>query len=359
VTVTVQGRSRESEQALVELASQGDESAFADLVEVHRGELTAHCYRMLGSFQDAEDAVQDAYLRAWRAIHGFAGRSSVRSWLYAIVTNTALDIAKRRARRELSAAHAPAASRGTVPGDMQHGPVWLEPFPDHALAETEPSPEARYEQRESVELAFVVALQHLPPLQRAALILREVAGFSAKEIAGLLSTSEPAVNSALQRARAAAASRLPARSQQVALRSLGDDRVRALAGRYADAIEAGRTDVLVKMLTADAAWAMPPLRTWYHRGPAITAFLENHVFPERWRHVTTAANGQLAVGCYTFDPELGRFVTSVIDVLTLDGGRIARVDGFLTTEMLRRLGYEGRIVGTQQFPRFGMPADVN
>jgi len=357
--VTAPSHSRQRERALVELAGQGDEGAFADLVEVHRGELTAHCYRMLGSYQDAEDAVQDAYLRAWRSIHGFAGRSSVRSWLYAIVTNTALDIAKRRARRELSAAHAPAAAPGTVPGDMQHGPVWLEPFPDHALAETEPSPEARYEQRESLELAFVVALQHLPPLQRAALILREVTGFSAKEIAGLLGTSEPAVNSALQRARAAAASRLPARSQQVALRSLGDDRVRTLAGRYADAIEAGRTDVLVKMLTAEAVWAMPPLRTWYHRGPAITAFLENHVFPERWRHVTTVANGQLAVGCYTFDPELGRFVPSVIDVLTFEGDRIARVDGFLTTEMLRRLGYSGSVEGLRQFPLFGMPADVN
>ena len=358
MTVTVQSRSRECEQALVELASQGDESAFADLVEVHRGELIAHCYRMLGSFQDAEDAVQDAYLRAWRAIQGFGGRSSVRSWLYAIVTNTALDIAKRRARRDLSAAHAPAAARGTSPGDMLNGPVWLEPFPDQALAETAPSPEARYEQRESLELAFVVALQHLPPLQRAALILREVAGFSAKEIAALLATSEPAVNSALQRARAAAQGKLPARSQQVTLRSVGDDRVRALAGRYADAIEAGRTDVLVQMLTADASWAMPPLRTWYHRRAAITAFLENHVFPERWRHVTTTANGQIAVGCYTFDPELGRFVPSVIDVLTLDGDRIARVDGFLMTEMLGRLGYEGRLVGSEQFPRFGMPAHV-
>ena len=357
MTVTVQSRSRERERALVELACKGDESAFADLVEVHRSELTAHSYRMLGSFQDAEDAVQDAYLRAWRAMQGFAGRSSVRSWLYAIVTNTALDIAKRRDRRELSAAHAPASVRGTVPGDMLSGPVWIEPFPDQALTDIEPSPEARYEQRESLELAFVVALQHLPPLQRAALILREVAGFSAKEIAGLLSTSEPAVNSALQRARAAQ-SRLPARSQQMTLRSLGDDRVRALAGSYADAIEAGRTDVLVKMLTADAVWAMPPLRTWYHRGAAVTAFLQDYVFPERWRHVTTGANGQIAVGCYTFDPELGRFVPSVIDVLTLDGDRIARVDGFLTTEMLRRLGYEGRVIGTDQFPRFGMPADV-
>ncbi len=359
MTMTVQSSSLDRERELAERASQGDESAFADLVEVHRGELTAHCYRMLGSFHDAEDAVQDAFLRAWRAMDGFAGRSSVRSWLYAIVTNTAVDIARRRARRELSAAYAPAAARGTAPGDALNDPVWLEPYPDQALAETEPSPEARYEQRESLELAFVVALQHLPPLQRAVLILREVAGFSAREIAGQLATSEPAVNSALQRARAGAQNRLPERSQQVTLRTLGDDRIRTLAGQYADAIEAGRTDILVQMLTADASWAMPPLRTWYYATAGITEFLENHVFPERWRHATTSANGQLAVGCYTFDQDLGHFVPSVLDVLTLDGDQIARVDGFLTTEMLRRLGYQGRLTGADLFPKLGLPAKLD
>jgi RNA polymerase sigma-70 factor (ECF subfamily) len=357
--MTVHSRSRDSERTLVQLALQGDEGAFADLVEVHRGELTAHCYRMLGSFHDAEDAVQDAFLRAWRAMHGFAGRSSVRSWLYAIVTNTALDIAKRRARRELSAAHAPAAARGTAPGDPLNEPVWLEPYPDRGLGEAEPSPEARYEQRESLELAFVVALQHLPPLQRAALILREGAGFSAKQIAAQLGTSEPAVNSALQRARAAAQDRLPAQSQQVTLRALGDSRVRALAERYADAIEAGRTDVLVQMLTAEASWAMPPLRTWFHGLPAIREFLENHVFPESWRHATTRVNGQLAVACYTFDPARGRYVASVVDVLTLDGERIASVTGFLTTELLRRIGFDGQLSGAKVFADLGLPAELD
>jgi RNA polymerase sigma-70 factor, ECF subfamily len=357
--MTVDSRSRDRERALVELALRGDEGAFGDLVEVHRGELTAHCYRMLGSFHDAEDAVQDAFLRAWRAMPGFAGRSSVRSWLYAIVTNTAVDIARRRARRELSAAHAPAAARGTTPGDPLNEPVWLQPYPDGGLAETEPSPEARYEQRESLELAFVVALQHLPPLQRAVLILREVAGFSAREIAAQLGTSEPAVNSALQRARASAQDRLPAKSQQATLRALGDDRVRALAERYADAIEAGRTDVLVQMLTAEASWAMPPLRTWYHGLPAISEFLENHVFPERWRHATTRTNGQLAVACYTFDPDRIRYVPSVVDVLTLDGERISAVTGFLTTEMLRRFGVDGELSGAEVFAGLGLPAELD
>jgi len=238
--------------------------------------------------------------------------------------------------------------------------VWLEPFPDRALtSDPEPSPEARYEQRESLELAFVVALQHLPALQRAVLILREVVGFSAQETASVLNTSVPAVNSALQRARGAIQTRLPASSQQVALRSLGDERVKNLAATYADAIEEGRTDELVRMLAADASWAMPPLRTWYRGHPAVTKFLVNHVFREQWQHAATRANGQLAIGCYTFDPDLGRFVPSVIDVLTLDGGQITRVDGFLTAEMLRRLGYQAGFAGADFFPRLGLPAEVS
>src|SRR3984885_15920219 len=169
------------ESALFELARGGDHGAHGELVEEHRAELHAHCYRMLGSVHDAEDALQDALLRAWKGLPGFEGRSSVRSWLYTVVTNAALDLAKRRPRSE------------------------LEPYPDRLLGDLlEPSPEAMHEQRESLELAFIVALRELPPLQRAVLILRDVVGFSARETAGALVTSLPAVTRALQRARAAA-----------------------------------------------------------------------------------------------------------------------------------------------------------
>jgi len=344
------------EQALIEAARRGDERAFSDLTEVHRTELTAYCYQMLGSFHDAEDAVQDALLRAWRRLGTFEGRSSMRSWLYAIVTNTALDIARRRARRELSADYGPAAGPGVGPEAPVDEPIWLEPFPDPG--QTTVSPEARYELRESLELAFVVALQHLPPLQRAVLILREVAGFSAQEAAEQLGTSVPAINSALQRARAAAQDRLPAQSQQVTLRSLGDTRVKTLAERYADAIERGDTDTLISMLTIDATWSMPPAPTWYLGHAAIAEFMRDYVFHVDWRHQATEANGQLAVGCYIFDPERGTYVASVLDVLTLRGDKIAGVDGFHLAAFMRRSGYDLKLAGFDYFARFGLPDEI-
>jgi RNA polymerase sigma-70 factor (ECF subfamily) len=341
---------------LLEAARGGDEQAFGDLVEAHRAELIAHCYRMLGSYHDAEDAVQDGLLRAWRALPGFEGRSSVRSWLHAIVTNSAIDITRRRGRRDL--VHSPAVAPGAGPGALIDEPTWLEPFPDQMLGDLEPSPEARYEVRESLELAFVVALQHLPPIQRAVLILREVAGLSARELADQLGTSVPAVNSALQRARAAVQVRLPAPSQQVTLRSLGDQRVKVLAERYADAIENGDTDGLVSMLTSDATWSMPPDSTWYAGRPAIADFILNHVFAEEWRHLTTRANGQLAVGCYIFDPARGSYAASVLDVLTLNGDKISAVVGFLTADHLRRSGHEVEFGSSDFFPRFGLPTEL-
>ena len=194
----------ETETALLDLARAGDEDAFRELVGAHHGELRSYCYQMLGSVQDAEDAVQNAMLRAWRGLGKFEGRSSVRSWLYSIATNTTLDIARHRSRRELPADFEPAALTGTPVADSIMEPVWLEPYPDRWLGGGPATPEARYEQRESVEIAFMVMLQHLPPLQRAVLILRDVLAFSAAETAAQLSTSVPAVNSALQRARAAA-----------------------------------------------------------------------------------------------------------------------------------------------------------
>lgn len=346
-------------EALVERGQSGSDAAYQELVEVHRAELHAHCYRILGSVQDAEDALQDALLRAWRGLAGFEGRSSLRSWLYKITTNAALDVAQRRSRRELPMAHGPAAGAGEGPGAALLESVWVEPYPDQAFGVTSgfASPEARYERRESLELAFVAALQYLPPLQRAVLILREVLGFSNQETAGLLDTTVPAVQSALQRGRAAARDRIPARSQQATLRTLGDQRLRELAGRYCDAVERADVGALVGMLTEDATWAMPPILTWYRGRPAIAAFLRDYAYNESWRQVATRANGQLAVGRYTFDAHQRRWVASVFDVLTLDGDHIAEVTGFVTAELLSRWGTEDdRFVGATAFPRFGLPA---
>ena len=344
-------RTRAEEMALLRRASDGDEGAFAELVEGHRAELRAHCYRMLGSLHDAEDALQDALLKAWRGLAGFEGRSSVRSWLYSIVTNAALDITRQRSRRELPAGFGPAAGpdqeREMVPADA----LWLEPYPDQWLAGAAGgSPEARYEQRESIELAFVVALQQLPPLQRAVLILAEVVGFSAAEISVQLGTSVPSVTSALQRARVTARTRLPARSQQATLSALGDQRIRQIAERYADAIERGDADTLISMLTKDATWSMPPTPTWYQGRAALRDWLVREPLAQSWRHQPTTANGQLAVGCYLRDGD--RFTAAVLDVLTLDGDRIAAVTAFLFHE-------DGSEPPARAFARFGLPGELS
>src|SRR3954465_4302543 len=225
------------ERELLEAPGGGGEDAFGRLVEPHRGELHAHCYRMLGSGHDAEDALQEALLRAWRGIARFEGRSSLRSWLYTIATNTCLNAIERRPKRVLPVDYGPAADPHGGPGEPVVESVWIEPYPDESLApeDGKARPEARYEQRESLELAFIAALQHLPPNQRAVLVLREVLGFSAKEVAESLDTSVASVNSALQRARVAVDERVPEQSQQETLRSLGDDEEREIVDRHAPA----------------------------------------------------------------------------------------------------------------------------
>jgi RNA polymerase sigma-70 factor, ECF subfamily len=345
---------RSDEKALLRRAGAGDDGAFEELVAGYRSELRAHCYRMLGSVQDAEDAVQNAMLRAWRGLESFEGRGSVRSWLYSIATNAALDMTRNRSRRELPVDFGPAAAPGASLSSPVMDPVWLEPYPDQWLTGSVGSmPEARYEQRESVELAFLVALQHLPPLQRAVLILREVVGFSAAETASQLGTTVSSVNSALQRARATVTGRLPARSQQSVLRELGDQRLAEIAARYTDAMERGDADALVSMLTADATWSMPPIPTWFRAGTA-REFLIREPLSRRWKHRVTRANGQLAVGCYLFDTDAGRYESAVIDVLTLDGDKIAAVTGF----MMITPGENGQLFvsGADVFPSFGLPA---
>lgn len=358
-TVSAAEDARTRELALLELARHGDADAFGELTKAYRAELGAHCYRMLGSLHDAEDAVQEALLRAWRNLPGFEGRSSVRSWLYSIASNAALDITRHRSRRELPADFGPAAGRGASLGSPLSDLPWLEPYPDHRLAcDLSLSPEARYEQRESVELAFIVALQHLSSRQRTVLLLREVAGFSTAEISSQLGTSAQAVNSALQRARASLRGRLPEPSQQTTLRRLGDHRIRAIAERYAAAIESGDADMLVSMLTEDATWCMPPYPTWFRGRAAVRAFLVRYPLTLRWKHLPTGANGQLAVAGYLHDKTQGTHLPAVIDALTLQGDKIAAVTAFLAAETLRPPPSGTWITGAELFAHFGLPGSL-
>ncbi len=330
-----------TESELLGRARTGDDRAYGELVDPHRRNLHAHCYRMLGSLDDADDAMQEALLRAWRGLGRFEGRSSLRTWLYTIATNACLQVVRRRPGRVLPRDHGPSAATGTPSGAPLAETVWIEPYPEDEMpAIAAPSPGARYEERETLELAFVAVLQHLPPRQRAVLLLREVLDFSARETATLLETSVPSVNSALQRARQTIGERAPERSQQATLRELGDERSRALVTAYIEAIEHADVDGVVALLTEDAAWSMPPLSRWYQGREAVVAFLTESPFQERWRHLPTRASGQPAVGCYVWNQERQDFGAAVIDVLTLRGDRIADVTGF---------------IGAERFPRFGLP----
>jgi RNA polymerase sigma-70 factor (ECF subfamily) len=323
-----------SDTALLEAARGGDENAFRSLIEPRRGELHAHCYRMLGSLHDAEDALQDALLRAWKGVSKLEDHSSLRAWLYRIATNTCLDSIARRPKRVLPVDYGPAADPHGGPGEPLVESVWLEPYPDETLAVEDgyAGPEARYEQREALELAFIAALQHLPPNQRAVLIIREVLGFSAKETAAALDTSVASVNSALQRARKAVDEKLPEQSQQETLRALGDDGVRDVVERYLDAWDRGDVNAVVSMLTDDAAFTMPPLQTWFSGHDGIAAFLAGWPLSGqwRWRHIRTRSNGQEALAFYTWDPDEGAYLRFALNVLTLRGDRISEIDAFLT-----------------------------
>jgi RNA polymerase sigma-70 factor, ECF subfamily len=301
------------------MITTASEDAYIRLIEPHRAELRAHCYLMLGSIHDAEDALQDALLRAWRGLRLFEGRSSARTWLYRIATNACLDLMKRRPK---------------------HPAEWPEPFPDEVLEIEDglASPDARYEQRESVELAFVAALQHLPATQRAALLLRDVLGFSAKETAAALETTVASANGALRRARAAIDTRLPERSQQATMRELGDHEVRGIVERYADALERGDLDAMVAMLAQDASFSMPPLPDSFDGLDEIVPFLARGPFRARWRHLPVRASGQPAVGCYMWNAERGVYVFHAIDVLTLRGTRIAAITAFLDDGLFADFG---------------------
>jgi RNA polymerase sigma-70 factor, ECF subfamily len=359
------------ERELLEAARGGSEDAFRDLTEPHRRELQAHCYRMLGSVQDAEDAVQDALLRAWRALPRFEPRHSLRAWLYKIATNVCLDQIARRPKRVLPADYAPSTDSDTTAREPVVESVWIEPYPDEQLGVEDgyAAPEASYEQREGVELAFVAALQHLPPRQRAALILREVLGFSAKETADSLDTTPQSVNSALQRARATVHERLPEQSQQKTLRALGDKQLRAIVERFTDAMQREDIPAVVSMLAKDAAWSMPPLATWY-RGEDIPGFLELGPLSQRWRwrYVPAQANGQVATAAYVWRDAEGAYLPFALNVLSFEGERIKEVTSFLNrvlkgTDPDYYARFPDRDVDPDfnhaYFERFGLPAQLD
>jgi RNA polymerase sigma-70 factor, ECF subfamily len=356
------------ERGLLESARGGDEEAYRRLLEPYRGELHAHCYRMLGSVHDAEDALQEASLRAWRGLPRFEGRSSLRSWLYTIATNTCLNQIAKRPKRVLPVDYGQSADPHEGPGEPLVETVWVEPYPDEKLGLEDglAGPDASYEQRESVELAFIAALQHLPANQRAVLILREVLGFSAREVAESLETTVASVNSALQRARKTVDERLPDQSQQATLRALGDDGLQEVVDRYVDAWQRGDVDGVVAMLTEDAAFTMPPLQTWFRGHDDIAVFLAGWPLSGdwRWRPLQVQANGQPALAFYSWDPDEKCYLPFALNVLTIRGERIAAVDAFITRsteipdrEVLARLPeqpYEATRLAAA-FENFGLP----
>jgi RNA polymerase sigma-70 factor, ECF subfamily len=338
-----------SEHDLLDAARHGDEDAFRRLVEPHQAELQAHCYRMLGSLHDAEDALQDALLRAWRGLPGMEGRGPLRAWLYRIATNACLDAIGRRPKRVLPVDYGPPAGPGGGPGRPLE--VWVEPYPDETLEFPDgyAAPDARYEQREAVELAFIAALQHLPGRQRAALILRDVLGFSAKETAEALDSTPASVNSALQCAHKAIEDRLPEQSQQATIRSLGDECLRAIVQRFTDAFENGEVEAILELLADDTVFTMPPYADWCQGREAIA---DSWLMPSgpdpRFLVRPTSANGQPAFGVYRLDPESQTHRAIALDVLTLDGARIAAITAFRTPALLPRFGLPQELVATTE-----------
>jgi len=335
------------ERELLEAARAGDEEAFARLIGPYQAQLRTHCYRMLGSMHDAEDALQETMLRAWSGLPRFESRSSLRSWLYRIATNASLRMIEKRPKRVLPIDYGPAADPHVSFGEPLAESIWLEPYPDAQLG-VEGSmlgPDARYEQRESIELAFAAAFQHLPARQRAVLILRDVLGFSARETAEALEMTPVSVGSALQRAHKAIEERVPGRTQQATLRGLGDSELRQIVTRFADAWERHDVDGVVTMLTDDARMTMPPWPSWYRGRDAIATFLRSWPLShrKRWQFLHTGANGQPAVAGYLSDEQRTAFRPETIIVLTFQAARIVEITAFRSPEL---------------FPRFGLPEQL-
>jgi RNA polymerase sigma-70 factor (TIGR02960 family) len=328
-----------TEATVLTRARAGDEEAFRSLVEPYRRELQLHCYRILGSLQDAEDLLQDTLLAAWRGLDKFEGRASMRSWLYRIATNRCLNALRARARR------APERQTAVPTPTRMVEPLWLEPYPDvmlEGIADLAPGPDARYETKEAVALTFVVGLQQLAPRQRAVLVLRDVLGFQGSEVADMLDTSEASVNSALQRARAALESRTPLSTDALERAPLPGSAVELdLLGQFADAFEDGDADRIVALLTDEALYTMPPEPGELHGKEAISAYLRDRfslTIDRPTRLVSTRANGQPAFATYVGDEHASIAHFNSVLVLTLQGNRISGLTRFGDTGILPAFG---------------------
>ena len=332
-----------AQRELLERARAGDQDAFGALCEPWRMELQLHCYRIVGSVHDAEELVQETMLAAWRGLEGFEGRAAVRSWLYRIATNRCLNHLRDRGRRlpELPAPPEPVPPPPRPTRTTE--PVWLEPYPDvlfEGVADRRQEPAARYEVREAVGLAFMFALQRLPPRQRAVLVLRDVLGFRAAEAAEMLGITEIAVNRTLQRARRAVDRSVPSGALQDAPLP-GSPQERALVSRFANAFQAGDVEGVVALLTEDALMTMPPEAAVYQGQEAIHDFLSTVPAAgalERFRLVPTRANGQPAFGCYLKDSHTPIAHAYGLMVLTLRGDRLAGLAGFADTSVFAPFG---------------------
>jgi RNA polymerase sigma-70 factor (ECF subfamily) len=314
-------------------AQAGDGEAFRELIDPYRAELQAHCYRILGSVADAEDMLQEALLAAWRSLGRFDGRS-LRAWLYRVATNRCLNYLRDESRRPQSAG-LPDQGAGRAGLVRSDDPWWLEPYPDALLGDVTPGPEARYDARESIALSFVAGLQHLPPQQRAVLVLRDVLGFPAAEVAGILGTTAAAVNSALIRARAGL--RPDRDPDDVPLPKSPAEA--AVVERFVDAFERFDLDRLLALLTEDARLAMPP-EPFEFRGPrAIAGFLrETHFWGQEHKLIPTRANGQPALVFYLADPCAPIWRASSFVVLTLRGNQVSVMTRFGDRGLLARFG---------------------
>lgn len=328
-------RTRDDE-GFVAAARAGDESAFAALVERHQRELRVHCYRMLGSFDESEDLVQETFLRAWKNLPGFEGRSTFRAWLYRIATNACLDALDGRARRVLP--HQVAGpSDPSTPLPPRTDVAWLQPFPDvlaEPVAPSDEQPDVVVVARETIELAFLAAIQHLPPRQRAVLILRDVLGWPARQTADLLEGSVASVNSAVQRARATLREHLPERRLDWAPSAEPTEHERAVLRRYMDAVEGADLAAVAELLAGDVRATMPPYPMWFQGRDAVMASLEASWDPGlpayvgRFLMVPTGANRQPAVAAYVLPPGAREHRPFAIAVLRIVGGRIAEITAF-------------------------------